>query len=255
MLGYRTETVRDTTQDVTKDFDGVNELMEQNETEVDVFFKDEVDNSNFLGTKALPDINLPEIEEYEPNIRNPSNSQPQASSAPDCPVIKEPLLRGIKHILTLPEAMELLTNPSGHITDPSYMKDAPGGTVWLFRAPTDRNSEDWRTSGQGHHFRQTGGKPKITSVDGYVRKVAHIVLPGQVRDKRFQRISWSLDRNPRDTLVQYWGDESLSQPLVHGNSKKQMALRGKETESSPLKASKVHAMLVNRAREEADATN
>ena len=176
-LGYRAETVRDTTQDITKDFNGVHELMELNETEDDVFFKDEEDNSKFLGTRALAEINLPEIEEYQPNILNPSHSQPQASSAPDCPLIKEPLLSGIKHILTLPEAMKLLTNPSGHITDPSYMQDARGGTVWLFRAPSDRNSEDWRTSGLGHHFRQTGGKPKITSVDGYVRKVAHIVLP------------------------------------------------------------------------------
>ena len=84
-LGYRTETVRDTTQDVTKDFNRVNELIEQNETEDDVFFKDEVDNSNFLGAKALPDISLPEIDEYQPNIHNPSNSQPQASSAQTVP--------------------------------------------------------------------------------------------------------------------------------------------------------------------------
>mgnify|MGYP007123528172 CR=1 FL=1 len=157
--------------------------------------------------------------------------------------------------------MELLKNPSGHISDPAILKDAPGGTVFLFRALTDAQSEDWRASGLGHHFRQTGGKPTITSVTGYIRKVFHIVLPGQIRDKRFQRITWSLEGNPRDTLIQYWGDASLSVPLVHGNSKKNNRPYShlypsvvREIEASPLKASEVTAKLVERAREVSVAT-
>ena len=115
--------------------------------------------------------------------------------------------------------------------------------------------------GLGHHFRQTGGKPTITSVAGYSRKVFHLVLPGQKRDKRFQRITWTLEGNPRDTLIQFWGDESLSVPLIHGNSKKNKRPYShiypsvaREIEASPMKASEVTATLVERAREVAQAT-
>ena len=131
----------------------------------------------------------------------------------------------------------------------------------MFRSKTDEQAEDWRASGLGHHFRQTGGKPTITSVSGYNRKVFHIVLPGQIRDKRFQRITWSLEGNPRDTLIQFWGDESLSVPLVHGNSKKNkrpyshmFPSVAREIEASPLKATEVTATLVERAREVAETT-
>ena len=177
--------------------------------------------------RAAPPRLLPAVPQFQaPALPPPQTGAPQlgfpqpvlpqqgfCQSPPKCPLVTGPLLEGVKDILSLPEAMKLLKNPPGHISDPALLKDAPGGTVFLFRASTDAQSEDWRSSGLGHHFRQTGGKPTITSVAGYNRKVFHIMLPGQIRDKRFQRITWSLEGNPRDTLIQFWGDESLSVPL------------------------------------------
>ena len=51
-------------------------------------------------------------------------------------------------------------------------------------------------------FRQTAGGNE-TKDKVIVRKVAWIVTPEKpLGDRRFQRISWNLPDNPKDTLVQ-----------------------------------------------------
>ena len=105
---------------------------------------------------GLPQHGFPQPAVLQPAALQPA-AQSQVSSPPECPLVIGPLLKGVKHILSLPEAMNLLKNPPGHISDPAALKDAPGGTVCLFRSSTDAQSEDWRPSGLGHNFRQTCG--------------------------------------------------------------------------------------------------
>ena len=76
------------------------------------------------------------------------------------------------------------------------------------------------------YSRLTGGgyKSKDEKFQDVERKVATLMKRGPdgklERESGFQRITWKLKSKPLDTLIQYVGDDTLSQPLLHKNSKK-----------------------------------
>ena len=144
---------------------------------------------------------------------------------------KMPIFEGRQDILKAKKAIKLLKNPPCWISNVEDFARAKSGTVWLFRTPAMADCEAWRSN--GHTFRQQSGQAIRKGKDGVRveveddreddRRVAWIVTQeNKTGDKRFQRISWTLKSNPRDTLVQFVGDDSLSRPLVHGNSKKNL---------------------------------
>ena len=137
---------------------------------------------------------------------------------------KEPMLTGIHRILSTKDALFHIKNPLSFTSNVEDMDKAASGTVWLFRAPLGAAKiSDWRAV--GHHFRLTGGAAKMTTgeyqhVD---RKVAHIVCPDGSTSKGFRRITWTYKDSPRDTLVQFWGNEQLSVRQMESDSRSQQS--------------------------------
>ena len=135
---------------------------------------------------------------------------------------KEPMLTGIHRILSTKDGLFHIKNPLTFTSNVEDMDKAAPGTVWLFRTPLGAAKiSDWRAV--GHHFRLTGGAAKMTTgeyqhVD---RKVAHIVCPDGSTSKGFRRITWTYKDSPRDTLVQFWGNEQMSVRHVESDSRSQ----------------------------------
>jgi hypothetical protein len=132
---------------------------------------------------------------------------------------KEPMLTGIHHIMSTKEASFHLKNPSTFTSTVEDMDLAASGTVWLYRASLGTAEvSDWRKV--GHHFRLTGGsKMTIGKYQNVDRKVAHLVCPDGSTSNEFRRITWNFKDSPRDTLVQFWGNEELIGAHVESDSR------------------------------------
>jgi len=135
----------------------------------------------------------------------------------------QPIITGAQVPLAAKEASKLLKGEKAYTNTCISFYNAKGGEVYLFCAQTDGEVDDWRKG--KHNFRQlNGGQSGVLSNEfdeGMTKKVARIVTKEKARgDARFQRISWWYPSRPTVILIQFLGNEAVSQPLVHGNSRR-----------------------------------
>ena len=156
------------------------------------------------------------------HLDSPPHSQPQQDY--DDVILDFPISSGVHRALTLGEAHQILLNPTHRVKDPKTLWRAPGGTIWYYHPSSIDMAEDYKSD--GHHFRLTSGASKIKNekFQDIERVKATIMVRGQSgapeRSRGFQKITWRFKSRDLGILIQYIGDESLSKPQVHGNSKK-----------------------------------
>ena len=91
------------------------------------------------------------------------------------------------------------------------------GKVILFKAESDKSTNDWRANGH-RWFQGNGGR---WTSDRVKRRVANLVTPTSNRrgTPDFQMFSWTHRDKSLVTLVQFIGNDSLSVDFPHKNSK------------------------------------
>ena len=74
-------------------------------------------------------------------------------------------------------------------------------------------------------MRQVGGQITVYSKQDPnqepIRKITHKIVTQSNKngDVNFKRYAWTIPSLPNMVLIQFTGDETLSSPLIHGNSK------------------------------------
>ena len=121
-----------------------------------------------------------------------------------------------KDILTLSEAASMFGLESQAIYEMPFKPVS--GEVYLFKGRNETSANNWRSN--GHRWNQANGGRWV--FNGLIkRKVSNCVTKesGQRGTNQFQMITWNHKEHPLLTLVQFVGDESVSQDFPHGNAK------------------------------------
>ena len=220
--------------DITKQL-GVKGLVEDDDV---VKFE----NSKLQDLETICEENYLISENFKinPNINTivecaaPTSPSPPISPDPTAPLpldnhhvslmSNNPLMTGRSWPLSPDDALRLLTEPNRYTTDLKDFARANGGEVFIYI------SQDFITSREltqtGHRFVVRNGVDKVhakNNTDQHIfKKVAFLVTQEQKGGcKGFKRYSWQLEERSKIILLQFVGDSSLSEPVIHGNSKYQ----------------------------------
>ena len=96
-----------------------------------------------------------------------------------------------------------------------------GGEVFLFESKNSYKKSDWKADG---HKWLNQGTTKLPRHQSTVGKSYYYLRTQTGTDKGFKKEVFILLNDDSRALVHYIGDETLSQPGAHGNSKKQTKL-------------------------------
>ena len=123
-------------------------------------------------------------------------------------------------IITIKEAEHILLNEE--IATASIPFRPKGGDVFLFEADSFHKRNDHKADG---HKWLNQGTTKLPRCGPRIAKTYYYIRTETGISKNFRKDTYTLvDGSNLRTLIHYVGDESISVPSAHGNSKKQTTL-------------------------------
>jgi hypothetical protein len=154
----------------------------------------------------------------------PATSPPTARPPPpqrlQLGLTDQPILTNTKDPLPAVQAYSLLRECKSYTNTVISFFDAKGGDVFLYKAATHQQAQDWRQGSRYRFLQMNGGQSNVLGKDGTegMKRVVGRVVTAEKKggDKGFRRIAWFFPSSPTITLLQVSGLWFLVSVSGHG---------------------------------------